>query len=84
MMGFAMTALQKRGPEPATNPAHIARMTKPHEVPVIEPFPDNEGTDWHVIIRYREGHERGIEGFASKAEAVDWIEANATQVKERE
>jgi hypothetical protein len=35
-----------------------------------------------VIIRYHEGHERRIEGFASKAEAVDWIEANATQVEE--
>jgi hypothetical protein len=38
------------------------------------------GTGWHVIVRYREGHERRIEGFASKAEAVDWIEANLTQV----
>ncbi len=46
----------------------------------MEPFPDKEGTGWHVIIRYREGHERRIEGFAGKAEAVDWIEANLTQV----
>ena len=52
------------------------------EMPVMEPFPDKDGTGWHVIIRYREGHERRIEGFASKAEAVDWIEANATQVEE--
>jgi hypothetical protein len=57
-------------------------MAKPQEMPVMEPFPDKEGTGWHVIIRYREGHERRIEGFASKAEAVDWIEANATQVDE--
>jgi hypothetical protein len=62
--------------------AHIARMTKPHETPVMEPFPDKEGTGWHVIIRYHEGHERRIEGFASKAKAVDWINANATQVDE--
>jgi hypothetical protein len=57
-------------------------MTKPHETPVMEPFPDKTGTGWHVIIRYHEGHERCIEGFATKAEAVDWITANATQVNE--
>jgi hypothetical protein len=50
--------------------------------PVMEPFPDKTGTGWHVVVRYREGHERLIEGFASKAEAVDWIEANVAQVKE--
>jgi hypothetical protein len=57
-------------------------MTKSHEIPVMEPFPDKTGTGWHVIIRYHEGHERRIEGFASKAGAVDWITANATQVDE--
>jgi hypothetical protein len=46
----------------------------------MEPFPDKGGAGWHVIIRYHEGHERRIEGFATKAEAVDWIEANLTQV----
>jgi hypothetical protein len=50
--------------------------------PVREPFPDKTGSGWHVVIRYREGHERLIEGFASKAEAVDWIEASAGQVRE--
>jgi hypothetical protein len=50
------------------------------EQPVMEPFPDKAGTGWHVIIRYHEGHERRIEGFASKAEAVDWITANTGQV----
>jgi hypothetical protein len=35
-----------------------------------------------VVIRYREGRGRLIEGFGSKAEAVDWIEANAGQVRE--
>ena len=57
-------------------------MANSDERPVMEPFPDKTGTGWHVVIRYREGHERLIEGFASKAEAVDWIEANAGQVKE--
>lgn len=46
----------------------------------MEPFPDKEGTGWHVIVRFDGGRERRIEGFASKAEAVDWIEANLTQV----
>jgi hypothetical protein len=50
------------------------------ETPVMEPFPDQTGTGWHVIIRYHEGHERRIEGFATKSDAVDWITANATQV----
>ena len=52
------------------------------EPPVMEPFPDKTGTGWHVVIRYHKGHERLIEGFASKDEAVDWITANATQVDE--
>ena len=45
-------------------------------------LPDKVGTGWHVIIRYRQGHERRIEGFTTKSEAVDWIEANSTQVDE--
>jgi hypothetical protein len=60
--------------------AHIILMVDSDKGPVMEPFPDKEGTGWHVIIRYREGHERRIEGFASKADAVDWIEANLGQV----
>jgi len=56
-------------------------MADSDEKPVTEPFPDKGGgTGWHVIIRYHEGHERRIEGFATKAEAVDWITANSTQV----
>lgn len=40
----------------------------------LSPLPGpGSGTGWHVIIRYHRGHERRIEGFASKAEAVDWI-----------
>jgi len=49
---------------------------------VETPGPLATGTGWHLAIRYREGHERLIEGFASKAEAVDWIGANVGQVKE--
>jgi hypothetical protein len=62
--------------------AHNGAMAHSHELPVMEPFPDKLETSWHVIIRYRDGHERRIEGFASKAEAVDWITENATQVEE--
>ncbi len=46
----------------------------------MEPFPDKVGTGWHVIIRYHQGQERRIDGFATKDEAVDWITANSTQV----
>lgn len=71
------TALETCPPE-----AHIHLMVDidSDKRPVMEPFPDKEGTGWHVIIRFHEGHERRIEGFASKPEAVDWIEANLTQV----
>jgi hypothetical protein len=44
------------------------------------PFKDKAGPGWHVIIRYHEGHERRIDGFASEQEAQEWIVANATQV----
>jgi hypothetical protein len=57
-------------------------LADPDEKPVMLPFPDNTGTGWHVIIRYHEGHERRIDGFASEREAIDWIVANATQVDE--
>jgi hypothetical protein len=30
--------------------------------------------------RYHEGHERRIDGFATKSDAVDWITANAMEV----
>ena len=79
---FAALGMTETALAPATILAHSGRMAQPHEMPVMEPFPDKDGTGWHVIIRYHEGPERRIEGFASKAEAVDWIEANATQVKE--
>jgi hypothetical protein len=55
-------------------------MADPDEEPVILPFQDKEGTGWHVVIRYRAGHERRIDGFATEKEAMDWIIANSTQV----
>jgi hypothetical protein len=66
--------------EVETAQVHIASMTDSDEKPVMEPFPDKSGTGWHVVIRYHAGHERLIEGFATKSEAVDWITANATEV----
>jgi hypothetical protein len=63
-------------------PAHIGAMAESAEEPVMLPFPDKEGTGWHVIIRYHTGHERRIDGFASENEAVEWIVANSTQVDE--
>ena len=50
------------------------------ELPVMLPFKDKDGPGWHVIIRYHEGHERRIDGFASEQEALQWIVANETQV----
>jgi hypothetical protein len=64
--------------EPAK--VHIAGMAESGEEPVMQPFQDKVGTGWHVVIRYHEGHERRIEGFATKNDAVDWITANSTQV----
>jgi hypothetical protein len=57
-------------------------MAETDDKPVMEPFPDKEGAGWHVIIRYPHGHERRIDGFASRSEAVDWIVDNASQLDE--
>ncbi len=58
-------------------------MAESNEQPVMLPFPNKVGTGWHVIVRYPEGHERRIEGFASKNEAVDWITENSGQLDEQ-
>ena len=56
-------------------------MTDPQtELPVMLPFADKEGTGWHVIVRYHEGHERRIDGFATEQEALVWIVANSGEV----
>jgi hypothetical protein len=55
-------------------------MADTHEEPVMLPFQDKEGSGWHVVIRYHQGHERRIDGFASEAEALEWILANTKQV----
>jgi hypothetical protein len=63
-----------------TAEVHIAHMADTDEKPVMMPFQNQAGTGWHVIVRYHQGHERRIEGFATEDEAVDWISANSTQV----
>jgi len=55
-------------------------MTDSEEEPVMLPFQDKEGAGWHVVIRYRQGHERRIDGFATETEAMDWILNNSKQV----
>lgn len=55
-------------------------MTGSEELPVMLPFQDREGTGWHVVIRYHQGHERRIDGFATEKEALDWIIANSNQI----
>jgi len=44
------------------------------------PFADKTGTGWHVIVRYHEGHERRIDGFATEQEALAWIVTNSGEV----
>jgi hypothetical protein len=55
-------------------------MVEPAEEPVMLPVQDKGGTGWHVVIRYHQGHERRIDGFATQTEALDWIIANTKQV----
>jgi hypothetical protein len=55
-------------------------MADSDEEPVILPFPDKAGTGWHVVIRYHQGHERRIEGFATETEALEWIVANSKEL----
>jgi hypothetical protein len=52
------------------------------EQPVMLPFKDKDGPGWHVIIRYHEGHERRVDGFASEQEALSWIVENAGELDE--
>ncbi len=56
-------------------------MDDAEEKPVMMPFPDKEGTGWHVVIRYHQGHERRIEGFATENEALEWIVANSGELE---
>jgi hypothetical protein len=55
-------------------------MADPKEEPVMLPFPDKEGTGWHVVIRYHQSHERRTEGFTTEKEALEWIIANSGQI----
>jgi hypothetical protein len=55
-------------------------MTDSEEQPVMLPFQDKGGPGWHVVIRYHQGHERRIDGFASEKEALDWIIANSNEL----
>jgi hypothetical protein len=65
--------------------AHIVRMAdseeESKEEPVMLPFQDKGGPGWHVVIRYHQGHERLVDGFASENEALEWIVANSQQVE---
>jgi hypothetical protein len=55
-------------------------MADSDEIPVMLPFQDKVGTGWHVVIRYREGHEREVTGFSSEKEALAWIIDNTPNV----
>jgi hypothetical protein len=79
-MGEAEPARLSEGVEPQMAKVHIADMADSGEQPIMEPFQDKVGTGWHVVIRYYQGHERRIDGFGSKDDAVDWITANSGQL----
>lgn len=66
--------------ETEADKVHTAYMANSEEEPVMLPFQDRTGTGWHVVVRYHEGHERRIDGFATENEALDWIIANSKQV----
>jgi hypothetical protein len=71
--GFGLAALAEAG--------IVRPMADPEkEQPLMLPFADKEGTGWHVIVRYHQGHERRIDGFATEQEALDWMIANAGEV----
>jgi hypothetical protein len=71
---LALAALAERG--------IFGCMAEPEkEQPVMLPFADKEGTGWHVIVRYHEGHERRIDGFATEQEALEWIVTNSKEVE---
>jgi hypothetical protein len=60
---------------------HIRPMADPaKEQPVMLPFADQTGTGRHVVVRYHQGHERRIDGFATEQEALEWIVANSGEV----
>ena len=67
-------------PETGRGEAQDISMTESEEEPVMLPFQDKEGTGWHVVIRYHQGHERRVDGFATQTEAMEWIVANAKEV----
>ena len=48
--------------------------------PVMLPFRDKDGPGWHVIIRYPEGHERRIDGFATEDDALAWMVENTGEL----
>ena len=55
-------------------------MADSDEIPVMLPFQDKVGTGWHVVIRYHEGYEREVTGFATEKEALAWIIDNSTNI----
>ena len=48
----------------------------------MQAFPNKGAPGWHVIIRYHQGHERRIEGFATEDEAMKWIVENSDELDE--
>ena len=63
------------------DPKHSGDMADTNEQqPVMLPFRDKDGPGWHVIIRYPEGHERRIDGFATEDDALAWMVENTGEL----
>ena len=80
MRGFDKLSARSPGLVSSRRTMHSDAMANPKEAPVMQPFPDKEGGGWHVIIRYHEGHERRIDGFATEDEAMKWIVENEPEL----
>ena len=51
--------------------------TKPEII--FEPKPRRIGLEWRVVATYPSGQKEHIAGFASEAEATEWLASNSSQ-----
>ncbi len=51
---------------------------EPAEI-TFEPTPRRIGLEWRVIVRYPSGQKEHITGFATEAEATEWLASEGSQ-----
>jgi len=54
-------------------------MAQPEPEITFDPFPRRIGLEWRVIATYQNGQKEHITGFASQAEALEWLASNSCQ-----